>query len=77
MTTLETRNQVLDLIVDIEENYKNFFKVNITLKNKKENNYINNALRNLIESLMLNEINKNDFLSDLSIIRKNVENKFN
>jgi len=77
METLTTRNQILELILNIEENYKNFFKVNITLKNKKENNYINNALRNLIESLMLNEINKNEFLTDLTIIRKNVENKFN
>ena len=72
MKIVETREQILDLLIDVEINPKEVLKVNI------KDNYINNQLNTALESFLLDDdFTRSDFNQTLMTLTKTVTNKYN
>ena len=77
MTNLNTRNEILNFLIEVEMNPKSILKHTISTNNSSKNEYLTNELNLLLESYLLDdEFTKNDFNESLQIITKNVTNKF-
>ena len=77
MTNLETRNEILNFLIEVEMNPKSILKNNISTNNSSKNDYLNNELNLLLESYLLDEtFTKKDFNNCLNVLTRTVTNKF-
>ena len=78
MTTIKTREDILEFLIEVEITPKEILKHKVNTQNKKNNDYINNTLHSMLEAYLLEEdYTFKNFKEDLYIVRKNVNNKFN
>lgn len=72
MATIKTREEILDLLIDVEINPKEILKHNI------ENDYISKQLNSMLELYLLDDdFSRKDFNDDLAVLTRIVTNKFN
>ena len=77
MTNLQTRDEILNFLIEVELNPKTILNHTINTTNSIKNDYLNNELKSLLESYLLDEtFTKKDLNLNLNILTKNVYNKF-
>lgn len=78
MDTINTRQDILNFLIEVEIEPKKILRHKVNTKSKKQNEYLNNILYSILESYLLqDDYTFNNFKDDLYITRKNVNNKFN
>ena len=72
MTTITTRQEILDFLIDVEINPKEI------LKHKIKNEWLSKQLNSMLELLLLDDdYSRSEFNNDLQTLTRNVTNKFN